>query len=32
MIDQTEADLLERGFTVRSRKNPEGNLVFERYW
>ncbi|MEM7627082.1 MAG: ferredoxin--NADP reductase [Planctomycetota bacterium] len=32
MIDQVEADLKDRGFVVRDRKNPTGNLHFERYW
>ncbi len=32
MIDQVEADLAPQGFTPRDRKNPEGNLHFERYW
>lgn len=32
MIDQVEADLQTRGWTVRDRKNPGGNLYFERYW
>ena len=32
MIDQAEAELAARGFTVRDRKNPGGNVVFERYW
>ena len=32
MIDQCEADLLNRGFVTQDRKHPEGNLHFERYW
>lgn len=32
MIDQAEEELGARGFVVRDRKNPDGNLVFERYW
>lgn len=32
MIDQVEADLVERGFVVQDRKHPDGNLHFERYW
>ena len=32
MIDQVEADLVTRGFIVQDRKNPDGNLHFERYW
>ncbi len=32
MIDQAEEELGARGFTVRDRKNPGGNVVFERYW
>lgn len=32
MIDQVEADLKDRGFVTQDRKNPDGNLHFERYW
>ena len=32
MIDQAEEELTGRGFVVRDRKHPEGNVVFERYW
>lgn len=32
MIDQTEADLQQRGFVVNDRQHPDGNLHFERYW
>ncbi|BAM03872.1 ferredoxin--NADP reductase [Phycisphaera mikurensis] len=32
MIDQAEEELTDRGFRVRDRKNPDGNVVFERYW
>ncbi len=32
MIDQMEASLGERGFVTKDRKNPDGTLVFERYW
>ncbi len=32
MIDQVEAELQSRGFVTRDRKNPQGNLHFERYW
>lgn len=32
MIEQVEDDLTDRGFTARDRKNPEGNLHFEKYW
>ena len=32
MIDQAEEELTGRGFAVRDRKNPGGNVVFERYW
>ena len=32
MIDQVEADLVDRGFVVQDRKHPDGNLHFERYW
>jgi ferredoxin--NADP+ reductase len=32
MIDQVEANLGTLGFVARDRKNPEGNLHFERYW
>lgn len=32
MIDQCEVELQARGFTVRNRENPQGNVHFERYW
>ncbi len=32
MIDQCEAELQQRGFTVKGPKNPEGTIHFERYW
>ncbi len=32
MVDDCEANLLERGFTVRDRHHPHGNIHFERYW
>lgn len=33
MIDQLEAELVERdGFTVKSPRQKDGNLHFERYW
>ena len=32
MIDQMETSLGERGFVTKDRKNPDGTLVFERYW
>ncbi|QDU35126.1 Ferredoxin--NADP reductase [Poriferisphaera corsica] len=32
MIDQVEEDLEGRGFATKNRQNPEGNIVFERYW
>ncbi|MEM0914130.1 MAG: ferredoxin--NADP reductase [Planctomycetota bacterium] len=32
MIDQVEADLIERGFVVENKEHPDGTLHFERYW
>lgn len=32
MIDQCEVELTQLGFTVKDRKNPDGNVHFERYW
>ena len=32
MIDEAEAGLQRLGFVPRDRKNPAGNLHFERYW
>ena len=32
MIDQCEANLIERGFVTEDRKHPEGNIHLERYW
>jgi len=32
MIDQVEADLVERGFVVENKEHPDGTLHFERYW
>lgn len=32
MIDDVERDMTARGFSVRDRSNPEGNIHFERYW
>ena len=32
MIDQVEEDLHTRGFSTKNRENPEGNIIFERYW
>ena len=32
MIDQCEVELTQVGFTVKDRKNPDGNVHFERYW
>ncbi|MEO0966178.1 MAG: ferredoxin--NADP reductase [Planctomycetota bacterium] len=32
MIDQVEADLIERGFVVETKETPDGSLHFERYW
>lgn len=32
MINQCEVELMERGFSVKEPKNPEGTIHFERYW
>lgn len=32
MIDECESQLTARGFAVRNRQNPDGNIHFERYW
>lgn len=32
MIDQCEADLTARGFVVKDKQHPDGNVHFERYW
>ena len=32
MIDDVERDMTARGFSVRDRSNPGGNIHFERYW
>ena len=32
MIDETTADLVERGFTPKDREHPDGNVHFEKYW
>jgi len=32
MIDQCEGLFTDLGFLVKDRKNPEGNVHFERYW
>jgi len=32
MIDQCETELCERGWSVKGRDNPQGNIHFERYW
>lgn len=32
MIDQCEGQFTDLGFVVKDRKNPEGNVHFERYW
>lgn len=32
MIEDLEGDLHARGFTTRSKQNPEGNIHHEKYW
>ncbi len=32
MIDQVSADLSQRGFVIKDREHPDGNVHFERYW
>lgn len=32
MIDECEQYLQERGFVVKNREHPDGNIHFERYW
>lgn len=32
MIDECEQQLQQRGFVVKSREHPDGNIHFERYW
>jgi ferredoxin--NADP+ reductase len=32
MIDQGEETLQKRGFVVKNREHPDGNIHFERYW
>ena len=32
MIDECEQQLTARGFVVKDRQNPDGNIHFERYW
>ncbi|QQE13207.1 ferredoxin--NADP reductase [Planctomycetota bacterium] len=32
MIDMVEEDLEKRGFSTKNRQNPDGNIIFERYW